>query len=291
MNNNESSLTAPADRDRENKWRPQMGQESLTNTEAQHAMNELNETSFTDKFPRVDRTYADPPLTLQNIGLISFVPASGAKPNENGVFGFAKLRGNFQTEMEASQRAEFIVRNVDSYHKIFHTYVGRPFPITCTSDYSKETDEIDIRKEMANTISKDIRKKKQEEQNTVKDMQEREKALIEESKREDVDPYEHYITQRVKKAQLSWTYLEHIKKLEEVKKAIAKAHNEIITLEKESPEFKESYYQKYLDARKDAGIKDNKDTKNSFLRFMVEDAELPGLDLIPNEFFDLSELE
>ena len=65
----------------------------------------------------------------------------------------------------------------------------------------------------------------------------------------------------------------------------------IITLEKESPEFKESYYQKYLDARKDAGIKDNKDTKNSFLRFMVEDAELPGLDLVPNEFFDLSDLE
>ena len=144
---------------------------------------------------------------------------------------------------------------------------------------------------MANTISKDIRKKKQEEQNTVKDMQEREKALIEESKREEVDPYEHYITQRVKKAQLSWTYLEHIKKLEEVKKSIAKAHNEIITLEKESPEFKDSYYQKYLDARKDAGIKDNKDTKNSFLRFMVEDAELPGLNLVPNEFFDLSELE
>jgi hypothetical protein len=291
MSNKESSLTAPADRDRKNRWRPEIGVESLNTTEANEAMKELNVTSFTEKFPRVDRTYADPPISLQNFGLISFIPASGAKPNENGVFGFAKLRGNYQTQIEAAQRAEFLVRNVDSYHKIFHTYVGRPFPITCSSDYSENTDEIDIRKEMANTISKDIRKKKMEEQGTVKDMKEREKALLEESKREDIDPYEHYITQRVKKAQLSWTYLEHIKKLEEVKKSIVSAHNEIITLEKENPKYKDTYYQKYLDARKDAGIKDTKETKNSFLKFMVEDAELPGLELVANKFFDEKDLE
>ena len=37
---------------------------------------------------------------MQNIGLISFVPAKGATPNDNGVFGFAKLRGNFSTNID-----------------------------------------------------------------------------------------------------------------------------------------------------------------------------------------------
>ena len=54
-------------------------------------MPELNNTAYTEKFPRVDRTYADPPPLMQTIGLL-FTPAKGATPNENGVFGFIKLR-------------------------------------------------------------------------------------------------------------------------------------------------------------------------------------------------------
>lgn len=274
----ENSLTAPLDRDRKNKWRPKQNEPPLNNKQTEEAFKKLNNTDFTDKFPKVERTYADPPPALQRIGLISFTPAKGAVANKNGVFGFAKLRGNYQTEIEASQRAEFLIRNVDSYHQIFHTYVGRPFPITSNSKYSAETDEIDIRKEMVSNISANIKKKKMEEQKEIEDIKQREKNLIEESKRDSIDPYEQYITLRVKKAQLSWNYLEHIKKMKEVKEHVIKAHFDILELEKEHPKFKENYYQKYLDARKDAGIVDNEETRNSFVKFMVEDAELPGID-------------
>ena len=279
MQSQENSLTAPSDRDRNNKWRPQQNEPVLNVEQTEAAMKTLNNTDFTDKFPAVERTYADPPVSLQKIGLVSFTPAKGAKPNKNGVYGFAKLRGNFQTEIEASQRAEFLIRNVDSYHQIFHTYVGRPFPITSSSKYSAETDEIDIRKEMASNISANIKKKKMEEQKEIDDIKQREKNLIEESKRESIDPYENYITLRVKKAQLAWNYHEHMTKLEEIKTHIVKAHFDILDLEENNPKFKENYYQKYLDARKDAGIVDNEKTRNSFLKFMVEDIELPGVDL------------
>lgn len=276
--NQENSLTAPSDRDRKNKWRPKQNEPPLNDSQTEEAFKELNNTDFTDKFPKVERTYADPPPPLQRIGLVSFTPAKGAKPNKNGVYGFAKLRGNYQTEIEASQRAEFLIRNVDSYHQIFHTYVGRPFPITSSSKYSAETDEIDIRKEMASNISANIKKKKMEEQKEIDDIKQREKNLVEESKRESIDPYENYITLRVKKAQLSWNYLEHIKKMEEIKKHVVNAHFDILDLEKENPKFKDNYYQRYLDARKDAGIVDDERTRNSFVKFMVEDAELPGID-------------
>ena len=171
----ENSLTAPLDRDRVNKWKPESGAPVLTNSQTEEAMKVLNNTDFTDKFPMVDRTYADPTLPMQIVGLISFTPAKGATPNENGVFGFAKLRGNFASEIEATQRAEFLIRNVDSYHQVYHTYVGRPFPITTSSKYSAETDEIDIRKETTKSVSHNIKEKRSTDDQQIKEIKQREK--------------------------------------------------------------------------------------------------------------------
>jgi len=275
----ENSLTSPEDRDRVNKWRPEQAP-ALSDQESIEANKELNNTSFIDKFPRVDRTYADPSLPMQYIGLISFTPAKGATPNENGVFGFAKLRGNFASEIDANQRAEYLIRNVDSHHQIYHTYIGRPFPITTSSQYSAKTEEIDIRKEMTKSISENVREKKEDDQKQMKDMIEREEKLKEDVKKEEADPYETYITSRVKKAQLSWTYLEHMKKMNEIKGIIIKTRKEVEDMDKEFPEYKDQYFEKYMKARKDAGIKDLKaeEINDNFIKFMVEEAILPGID-------------
>ena len=285
----ENSLTAPADRDREDRWRPEQGVRTLTETEVSEAMKALNNNSFTDKFPRVDRTYADPPIPMQNIGLLSFTPAKGATPNENGVFGFAKVRGNYATPMEADQRAEFIIRNVDSYHQIYHLYVGRPFPITSSSEYSAETSEVDIRREATKTVSSHIKQQKDEEQKEVRDMKEREEKMLAESKkaREDDgngaavggDPYEKYITLSVKKAQLSWTFLEHLKKLKEVRDIIIKTRKEIAELDNEHPDFRDKYFDKYMKAREDAGLDTNvREEQDNFIMYMVEEAVIPTID-------------
>jgi len=271
----ESSLTTPQDRDLTNKWKPEQHEAPLSAEETEVAMTVLNNTDFTDKFRVVDRTYADPPIPLQTIGLISFYPAKGASPNENGVFGFAKIRGNYATELEASQRAEFLIRNVDSYHPVFHTYVGRPFPITTSSKYSAETDEIDIKKEATKAISTSIKDKKDEEMKTIAEIKEKEEKLIAESKREEVDPYDEYITQRVKLAQLQWTYLEHKRKMAEVKEVIIKTREVVKNMNEEYPQYKDTYYEKYMNARKEAGIKeDESDRQANFIKFMVEDADL-----------------
>ena len=271
----ENSLTAPLDRDRVNKWKPESGAPVLTNSQTEEAMKVLNNTDFTDKFPMVDRTYADPTLPMQIVGLISFTPAKGATPNENGVFGFAKLRGNFASEIEATQRAEFLIRNVDSYHQVYHTYVGRPFPITTSSKYSAETDEIDIRKETTKSVSHNIKEKRSTDDQQIKEIKQREEKLLAESKREEIDTYDDYITQRVKLAQLSFTYLEHQKKMAEVKDIIIKTRGVVEELDKEFPDYKDSYYEKYMQARRDAGLKETKEYADSnFIKFLVEDADL-----------------
>ena len=271
----ENSLTSNLDRDRVNKWKPESGVPVLTEEQTTEAVKVLNNTVFTDKFPRVDRTYADPLLPMQIYGLISFTPAKGAKPNENGVYGFAKMRGNFSTEIEANERAEFLIKNVDSYHQIYHTYVGRPFPMTTSSKYSAETSEVDIRKETTQSISQNIKEKKIDEQKVISEIKERQEKLLEESKREEIDTYEDYITQRVKLAQLSFTYLEHQKKMAEVKDIVIKTRKVVKELDEEFPSYKDTYYEKYMKAREDAGLKESKmDSEANFIKFLVEDVDL-----------------
>lgn len=278
-NNRESALTAPSDRNPEKKYLPDQNAPALTTEQTQEAMKALNVTSFVERFPVVERRYADPAVDLQKIGLISFIPAKGATPNDKGVFGFAKLRGNYASEEEANARAEFIVRNVDSYHPIYHTYVGRPFPLTESSDYSKEISRVDLRKETTESISADVKSKREKDLQEIEEIKRREQELLEDVKKEKEATDDRYTTLRVKKAQLTWTYLETAKKLDQMKGLIAKARFEIDELDKSHPELKDNYMQKYIDARKQAGLPvDKKTTDTSFIKFMVEDVSIPEID-------------
>ena len=270
----ENSLTDSLDRDIVNKWKPEKAP-ALTDGQTDDAMKVLNNTDFTDKFPRVDKCYADPIIPMQIYGLVSFTPAKGATPNENGVYGFAKLRGNYATEIEANERAEYLIKNFDSYHAIYHTYCGRPFPMTISSKYSAETTEVDIRKQTTESVSQNIKEKRNDEQQAMREIKDREGKLLQESKKEEIDTYDDYITQRVKLAQLSFTYLEHQKKMVEVKDIIIKTRKVLKELDEEFPDYQNSYYDKYMQARKDAGLKESKmDADANFIKFLVEDADL-----------------
>lgn len=272
----ENSLTAPQDRDPSRTYRPNQSAPELTNQEVDNAMNDLNVVSFVKKYPAVERRYADPPIQMQNYGLFSFVPSKNAKPDEKGIYGFAKIRGCFNTTIEANEQAERIIRNTDSYHKIFHTYVGRPFPVTVSSDYSAETNEVDLKKDMSETMSNDIKQKRSKEEQDIKEIKEREEMLLKDVKLEHDDPQyieDNYITLRVKKAQISWTYLETQKKLQEMRDIIIKTRAEIEKLDEENPNLKNTYMDKYMEARKQSGLSREQHGDN-FIKFMVEDANL-----------------
>lgn len=276
----ENTLTAPSDRDPNNKFRLDQGAPALTETQVTNAMQELNNTAFVERFPAVERRFIDPPVDLQKVGLISFVPAKGAQPNEKGVFGFAKLRGNYDTSEEANERAEFLIRNVDSYHQIYHTYVGRPFPITDSSNYSKEVNRVDLRRETAQAIAADVKSKREKEQREIEEIKEQEKELLEDVKREEEPTDDRYTTLRVKKAQLTWTYTETSKKLKQMVGLIAKARHELEVLDAEHPELKEKYMDKYLEARRKAGLPtDRASTDQTFMKYLVEDLKIPEVDV------------
>jgi hypothetical protein len=274
----ENSLTSFADRDLTVRWKPSSPCE-LNKTELKIAATELNNNSFTKTYPRSDRTYADPDINLQRYGLVSFVPAKGATPNKNGVFGFAKMRGNYSTEVEANQRAEFLIRTVDSYHKIYHTYVGRPFPITTLADFSKETVEVDMNESADSSFRNSVKTKKKEDEVVKEQIRKREKELLDDTQGKNIDPYERYTTLNVKRAQLTWTYIEKIKQLVKLRVSILKCRDEIEVFDDGNPQFKEDYYEKYIEARKESGFKDDaEELQKSFIQYMLHDAVLPGID-------------
>ena len=189
-----------------------------------------------------------------------------------------KFRGAYNTLDELNDRAEFLIQNVDSYHKIFHCYTGKPFPATSSSKFSAETSEVDIRKKVTKVISDDIRQQKIEERKEINDIKEREKRLLEETKEDfEEDPLDKYITTRVKKAQLVWTYLETKKKMDQMRENIIKARSEIKEMDEQNPDFISKYKDKYYAARNQAGLKQEND--DSFMKYLgddIDDAELLG---------------
>jgi hypothetical protein len=267
----QNSLTSPLDKSQNVSTSYNLGAPSLTEQEVKDAMAELNVTSYIHKFPRFEKFYADPQLQNQNYALVSFVPAKGATPDQDGVYGMLKVRGTFATEDESMLRAEHIIRNCDSYHSIYNTYVGRPFPLCVNKKYITDTTEVEIKKKIVETTSTEIRKKREEERQTMKEIQEREKEHLADVERKEADPYDSYTELMVKKAQLSGTYHQTLQKMDEMKRNIIKARNEIKSMREENEDYHNQYMGRYKEAREKAGLPT---TDDSFIKYMAEDLDL-----------------
>ena len=174
-----SSLTSPNDR-KNNPLDIKRNAPPLEGDDLKNAVSDLSDNNFLKKYPRLERVFADPAIPNQQYCLASFVPSKDAVPDKDGIYGMVKFRGAYNTLDELNERAEFLIQNVDSYHKIYHCYTGKPFPATSSSKYSAETSEVDIRKKVTKVISDDIRQQKMEERKEIEEIKEREKRLLEE---------------------------------------------------------------------------------------------------------------
>lgn len=264
----QNSLTSPADR---TGTQFELNKGIVLDEEQVHIAFKELVVCDVKTYPKIEKFYSDPTIHGQKIALHSFVPAQGCVPDKDGVYGFVKIRGVFSNEREANDHAEKIIRDIDSYHSIYHSFVGKPFPLAFDKKYVAETKEVDLVQKTVETISKDIADKRTKDKKVVEEIKEREKKLIEESKDENRNPVDEYTTLQVKKAQLSWTYVETMKKVEQMKESVLKARREIHTFDSEHPEYKQEYLARYVKARQDAGLPD---TDDSFMKYMGEDIDI-----------------
>lgn len=278
MSNIETSLTAPEDRkftqtkNPEDKWFPTPTTPKLSNEQTAIATANLNVPCF----PNIERGFCDPQIVNQKIGLFSFFPAKGATPNEKGIFGYGKIRGTFNSEFEANAKATEIIKKFDSVHKIFHIYVGHPFPVTTLSDFSKKIDEVRIDSEEINeelnNFQKNQKEKEEEEMENIKKRQEK----LQESPNEKIEPITIYTTEKVKLANLKWTLDKYKQNIIEIENNIFKAQDKIFEMNKKFPEFKNQYMENYKKSCKEVGISDENMSDDNFIKYM-DDEKYPDL--------------
>jgi hypothetical protein len=264
---------------KENPFRATTTAEPLTVEQTQQAVATLYDNTSISIFPRVERKYADPVLVNQNYTLVSFVPSRDAQPDADGCFGMMKVRGVFASIEEADERAEYIIRNVDSYQSILTAFVGRPFPLIPQDGekYGAKLNKIDIKQKTEEVISKDIKAKRQDDDKEIADMKRREENLKKDVKvdMEDLPTEEAYTTLRVKRSQLIFTFVENIKKMRELKELVYNTDVEIQEMDKNDPTLIEQYHKRYMDARIESGFtEDMVNDTDTFMKYLGNDVNL-----------------
>ena len=218
----------------------------------------------------------------QEFGLFSFTPARGVQPNKYGIYGTAKIRGCYNNPEVANDAAESIIRNIDSQNEIYTVKVGQEFPLTKEPKYVADFETVNLEKE----VSQVEKQRKQEEMSRSnrekKLIMDRERKLLNEHKEilegtYEEDPLDVYIRERVKKSQLLWTKENTLNKVQnEIEPALQVVKDKIKELDAKDPSLREKYLEKYIEARKEAGIEtDFKETgtQQDFVKYLLNDEE------------------
>jgi len=261
----------------------------------QDAFDTLNKTGFVKKWPKVERFVTDPKFENQKYCLHSFVPSVGAKPDNNGIYGFFKCRGTFHNLDSMNQRAETIIREVDSHHELFHGLVGAPLPFTLSVDYCEETEDIDIRDSAIKSISNSVAESRERDRRVMKDIKQREMQLLDDTnmvldkktkstrpmndeelaeKKSKMTPEEtnekeldDYIAARVKRATYLYTLVETKKKTDKIKKNFEEVDAALKDIDAQDPELMKKYLDKYRKERERVGLEEN----HTFIEYLVSD--------------------
>lgn len=238
------------------------------------------EVVITSTYARDRKTRTDPEVLGQTIGLVSFIPSKDAKPDSEGSFGVMKLRGNFQTALEAEKWCEMLIRDYDSYSINHFVFVGREYPLMDNNNIynslDKDEDLKDVISKVVKTYLKEIAEKREKEE---KDMLERQSKLslnkeqkrINTDKEEDKTTIEYYTLLNVKRAYNLHQLNESDLTMKKSQLVIENTEKEIAQMEAEFADFKKEYLDRFIEAVKKAGTPEGSDT---FIKHMVDEEEM-----------------
>jgi hypothetical protein len=247
---------------------------NLSKAEYKEAKQILVKDAFVKfKFPRIYKTRIDPQLNGQQYSLHSFIPAQGATPDKDGVFGIFKNRGNFSSQNEANEHCELLIRSIDSVNEIFIGYVGKEFPLTLSSNWCEETKEIDVKNKLDDIAKSKYKEQREKEQKEIDEIQDRQKKLLSgnsEAKLESKTDLDYYITLRVKFANLKLSRENTKKQLQREQELIEKSLSEIKQMNTDFPQYKEEYMSKYKHALESSGINVE---NNQLIKFMNDESD------------------
>jgi hypothetical protein len=229
------------------KWEPQPYARKLTLEETKIACDDL----VVQSYPCVERGIQDPAIAQQNIALFSFYPA---ETNDYGILGFAKVRGVFATEEEATTHSRQLIRKFDSANPIHQVRVGRPFPVCGgITKLHKKVDKIVIDEELERAEGALMRKHLQKEHEIKKELDERVRNLeADVQSNGDEDPVERYNILRHKIVSVAILYEDYLNKIEKFKDVMIKTVKQM--REMETPHILENFERVYDERMESIGV-------------------------------------
>lgn len=249
---------------------------SLSDDELMLATKDLYINKYSKQYPRENRRLVDPIKHGEpRFVLFSYIKSPLAKPDPDGLFGAAKIRGVFFTEEDAAKRAAEIIKDVDSVNSIYTCLVGQAFPLIVDGNVGKagssgELSEIDIRENVDNVIAANVREKRNTDQKTMDEMKQRQEDLMKDvDPNKELDPLDSYVQDRVKLAHLRYHLFEYTKHVQKCTISERNALERIKSLLIEHPEYEDQYMEKYKQGRRTANIPENTDV-TGLMKFMAD---------------------
>ncbi len=206
-------------------------------------------------YPRIVRKRIDPPISGQEYCNLSFVFLPEPK---DGVWGFVKVRGVWPTKDVASDKAEDIIREVDSKFRIGIAKVGGWIPISDRDDYFEE--QLDARCEEKEKLLNDKAVKEAEARhNKIRlEIKERQEQLLDPKQ----DPYadlnglDYYTMTTVTKLHLEKYVREQKQKVKDFEAKLAGVVEKLDNLDEKHPKYVDQWVERYNEKRRESGLKD-----------------------------------
>ena len=230
----------------------------LTDDELKIAKSDLINDSYVKReYPRTVRLRKDPAISQQNFCIITFTPSKGATPDADKCFGIVKVRGGFNTADDASEYAESLIRNVDSYNENYITYMGQEFPLSSDDRYVCTTSDVDLRSKIDSVAREAMRAARETEKREMKEIEDRHRKLLEDTteKKDDSvpDDMELYLTVKTKIGDLRSRVDQCQNNIKEYTNLLRKTNEELERLDRENPNFKDEWQEKYKTAVENIG--------------------------------------
>lgn len=224
--------------------------------------------------------FQDPIDAEQQFCVVTFDPATNAQPNGQGIFSWVKPRRVFADEESAAEYASSLVKK-DPHHSNFIVNMGQYFPVEL-NPHSKEVQEVEVQKNMIESISESIRNRTKEDKEKISEISQRTESLLEKTNNnESVDDNEDLLTKykRYHEARMFniSRYMQALEMIQEGRKSIKKYRNFVSELDSQDPNLRKTYLKDWVAARKKTGF--SVETNTNFSRYMEEDLEIPGVDI------------
>lgn len=254
-------------------WKPSKSK-PLTDEELEYAFTDL----YIDKYVKADRKFNDPDINGQTYSLFSFTPSQTAQPDENGLYGFIKVRGTFNRIEEAEEKSKELIQYF-SANKIFVCKTGTPVPLQNEVKNLENVVEVDDPNRDEDSLRFQELAKEQglKEKQAMEEIKHREEQLKRDVEQDpnDKEPLQIYLELVHKRATCAYLYMQHKQKLEETKNIIISTREKIAKMDEEHPNLKDEYMNHYRESCKKNGIDKAEDEMALYIKkFVGEDSDL-----------------